>query len=264
MGIARQARISSWFTETFGEGFRERWELAPYHDRDAPCVFFGLFLPEDFRAWKEHRGEAIAMFGGGDQGGDLNAAGLAASLRPGRSLAVCPGPTECGIIRSAGFRVLSVPNIPVKRFQQIALPLGDKVYVYLGFKHGKDKEARHNWHTVSRLVDTLGDDKVIWTTETLGFEELRDTLYTDAACYLKTSETGGSVTMWDLAHLGRRTVSMYPCDYTHATHCGTFDEICHALRGELAKVGTKQQNVIDCAFGEMHQSRNWLDTVNYG
>lgn len=268
LSVARiKQAVFSTALEHFKEGFCANYPLdtdGRNYDPKAPCVFVGLYNGQDWEALAAHAGMAVVILGGADQS-MTTAAFILRCREVGREVYVSRGPEG-----SPADRFTSKFKLPGKRvavaFQNYSkfrpIPIGSKVYAYRGLGGDRtQRDAVFRWSERGEpLVEHFGAERFVIPEQRVPIEQLRDSAYTQAACYLRTNERGGLTTMFEMAHMGRRTVGptstgdIWPC----YTPTDDFEEQVTFIERQLSREGEVDE-------GLYHQIRDhfsgteWLD-----
>ncbi len=193
----------------FKEKFNNKWELNDYHDINAPLVFFGMYGQDDVNVFLGHKGPKMVIWGGNDMHPpQLNL--VKKEIDKGNTFTFAtPGHMV---------EVLSSYNIPHKIFylevKDYSLfnpsPLGENIYVYMGRPSFPRPDYYKYNEIVSPLVKVFGKDRVKWVIQnensTLPQNQLIKKYYNDCFVYVKPNERGGNTSMWELSHMGRKTI----------------------------------------------------------
>ena len=132
--------------------------------------------------------------------------------------------------------------IPLKDFSEFTpTVLGDKIYIYKGI-YG-DRPDYFKWQkVVEPLQKTFGKDRIIFTNHK-PIEQLKEEYYNNCFVYVKPNERGGSTSMWELGHMGRKTITFNQGDVPNVLNYKSFDEIVSHIKNEESKIGTLQNEV---------------------
>jgi len=122
----KQAYVSSAIT-FFEPSFREKYKLEPYHDLEAPAVFYGVYGARD-RLWlNSHKGLAVVLYGGSDA---MRIEGNVDLLKKPNIRHIARGKFIEHDLQQFGIKYKSVPVSPFTRSAN-PLPKGNAVYAYL-------------------------------------------------------------------------------------------------------------------------------------
>ena len=100
--------------------------------------------------------------------------------------------------------------LPIKKFDNLKpTKLGKNIYVYIGQPHNKRYEYFKFDEVIIPLIENFGENRVIWVkgNSHVNFKSLVENYYNDCFVFVKPNIKGGSTTMWELAHMGRKTIS---------------------------------------------------------
>jgi len=212
----------------FEEGFLQRWGVLPYHDKDAPCLFAGVYNHEDVEIINKHKGFKIVWNTGRKRD-------LFESLD--NNIVVMTGN---GIEANIGNKYKSKNvNIEIKDFSIFKpVPLGDFVYAYLGKPEHKELYGYNIINEISRkipfkiLIGYLGHE----------MDFVKRNYYDKSFINIKINLIGGFTTTTELAHMGRKTISN-----TKSVLCTPYkdvDDIVNLIMAESLSIGSMPENRI--------------------
>lgn len=187
----------------FKEDMKIRWNLDEYHDISSPAVFLGLYENKDIVALTNHKGPKILIWGGGDMTPDRLQ--YVADLQKQSSLYSWAYPGEFSKILSSYDIDHKQLFIQIKDYSMYTpCELGENIYVYKGI-HG-NRHDHFKWNDiVVPLIKVFGEDRVLFSNH-LSTNELIESVYKNCFVYIKPNPVGGCTTMWELGHMGRRTL----------------------------------------------------------
>jgi len=235
-----QVNVSSMLETNFGDVFRKKWKLKKYYDENKPCVFVGLYNPEDVRKFINHKSYRIIIWGGGDMKPPrLNI--VAKVINDGRTFTYAyPGQFS---------KILEKHKIPHKKiyiaFKDYTLfeptPLGDKIYVYTGIHGNKSKHFK--WDEVIKpIINHFGEDSIIYSKDQK-IEDLKENFYNKCFVYIKPNELGGCTTMFELGHMGRKTIGIGHEGLPNFISYNNIKDLINKIDIEKSKIGKKQLEV---------------------
>lgn len=197
-----QAYISNGLLH-FKEEFLNKWELKEYNDPYKPCVFFGLYSQQDVNNFLNHKSYKIISLGGNDM-----------------------HPPQLKILKDVvDFKKTfywQAPGVPSNIAKQYNIPhkslfiamkdysayspcpLGENIYVYKGVHGNRPDYFKFN-SVISPLIEVFGEDRITYT-EFKTPQELIENYYKDCFVYVKPNDLGGATSMFELAHMGRKTL----------------------------------------------------------
>jgi len=193
----------------FKKDFKEKWQLEDYSDPNAPLVYFGMYGQPDADIFLQHKGKKIVVWGGNDMHqGQLNLVkkyvdeGNAYTFAP-------PGEFDETLNKyNIKHKTCYIPNKDYSKFK--ATPLGENIYIYMGRPDNPRPEYFKFNEIVAPLIQVFGEDRVKWVVKeeksTLPIDELIEKYYNDCFVFVKPHEKGGVTSMYDLAHMGRKTI----------------------------------------------------------
>jgi hypothetical protein len=199
----KQCWVSQHGVQFFEDAFKLTWNLDLYHDNTAPAVFFGMYHPDDVIKMANHKGPKIIIWGGNDmQPAQLH---YVSNLQKTQEIYSWAYPGEFS-------DVLTRYNIKHKQLY-VALKdysrytpsmLGENIYVYKGI-HG-NRHDHYKWHeVVPPLIEVFGKDRITFTNH-LSMDALIENIYKKCFVYIKPNPKGGCTTMFELGHMGIRTL----------------------------------------------------------
>jgi hypothetical protein len=250
-----QAHVSDRMPK-FKPGIMRRWFFDPYEDKTKPVVFFGVYSRRDIKLMNDHVGPKIIVF----LGNDINFHGHRWKDDP-NAVHISYGPFKKKL-EDLGVRVYNHVT-PMKDYSYWKpVPLGDKIYVYKGLlgkrlNHYKWKEV------IEPLIEEFGD-RVIWTdgkTE----QQLKDDYYSKCFAYVKPNPIGGSTSMWELGHMGRRTFTQGHSDlgFDFTVNYSDVNDLIDKIKLEESRIGEIRSDVYEAATSSLCHSEDWLSTEYY-
>jgi hypothetical protein len=250
-----QAYVSPTLETTFGENFRTLWQLEKYSDPSKPAVFFGLYTKADLDILVSHKSYSIVVWGGGDM--------RAESLREVSKL-VNSGKSFTWSYPGEFSKILTAYNIrhkqiyvPVKDYSKFDIhPLGDKIYVYRGVKGTRSDYFKWN-EVIVPLMNTIGEEHFIYT-DNIEVSELVEDYYKKCFVYVKPTPRGGCTAMFELGHMGRRTIGVGHTGLPNFTEYGNFSQLVRLVKSESKKIGKTPLEIRE-ATQSVFIGREWLD-----
>ncbi len=242
--MIEQVRFSSG-VKFFEADFCKRWNLNLYSDIDAPCLFAGVYFPEDIRAINDHKGfKVVWNWGGiGDFFNNLDPVNVVVMMSPFINHDSISDKYK-----------KKKANIQIKDFSMFTPnKLGDKVYCYLGNPNVQDQ---YGYEVVEKLKKEI-EFEVIYGYLGHSINFIKEQYYDNCFVNIKTKVIGGMTTATELAYMGRMTISN-----TKAPFCIDYkDNILDIIREESKKIGTIQPSMIGDFFDtgeEWKQLKFWL------
>ena len=193
----------------FKDDFKEKWSLEEYNSINDPLVFFGMYGQQDVDIFLKHKGPKVVVWGGNDMHApqlnlvkDYVDRGDAFTFAP-------PGEFDRTLNQfNIKHKVVYIPNKDYSKFK--ASPLGENIYIYMGRPDNPRPDYFKFNEVVDPLVKVFGKDRVKWVIQnesaTLPMDQLIEKYYNDCFVFVKPHERGGVTTMYDLAHMGRKTI----------------------------------------------------------
>ena len=147
-----------------------------------------------------------------------------------------------------------------KQMKEYPTPLGKNIYVYVGQPNNQRFEYFKFDEIIIPLIDHFGYDRVMWVKggETLNFQSLVNNYYNKSFVFIKPNERGGSTTMWELAHMGRKTISRNQGDAPNVLNYKNLDHMIDLIYEESEKIGTLQLDVYKNVKNIFQKSNEWL------
>lgn len=250
-----QVYVSPTLETTFGENFRTLWNLQKYHNDRTPAVFLGLYTASDLEKLVSHKSTSIVIWGGADMRSDALIT-VQKLVRAGKCFTFAYPGEFSNILTS-----YNIPHkqlyVPIKSYSDFQpSPLGDKIYVYRGVKGTRSNYFK--WDDVIQpLINQLGEDRFIYT-DNLSVSSLIDDYYKKCFVYIKPTPKGGCTAMFELGHMGRKTIGVGHVGLPNFIEYYKPSQIIKLIEIEAEKIGTLQpeisQNTQDIFTG-----REWLD-----
>lgn len=220
----------------FKKDFMDRWGLEEYHDKNAPCIFFGAY--QNSRQIQEHKSYKIVIHGSTPDLIDFNIVKNTENL-------FCVRPPHPQIPKHVICKDLTIEIKNYDLFQPN--PLGDKVYFYSGFKNGW--WAPFNNPSIVNQIQQKIDFEIITTSHSLKSdylspEELKSKYYDKCFVSFNLSGMYGMTTTRELGLMGRKTIVnsdryKYPCMIPY----NNIDHLVEIINLESQKIGTIQPSI---------------------
>jgi hypothetical protein len=236
----------------FATNYRARWNLSNYTDANEPTVMLGYYRPEDDIFVNNHKGPIIMHWGGNDL------TKTRAIKLNNRSNTYQHGYGWFSDTLNSWDIVHKKCNIPYRSYTDFKpTPLGDKIYVYKGWLNDRGKYFLWN-EVIVPLFNKLGEDRFVYGRGHT-HQYIHDNFYNNCFLYIKPNERGGSTSMWELAHMGRKTIANRQGEAPNVINYQTIDDIIDIIERESVKIGTIQERVaIDTHNHFMHDDC-WLN-----
>ena len=249
----KQVYISPMLEPYFGEGFREKWDLSKYNNPNQPSIFLGMYSPNDEMIFKNHNSYSIMVWGGADQN--------EFRFNMVRSKSNFLGSPAYRTPLIEAFKKINYPhkiiNIPFKEYDNFKpTPLGNKIYVYKGI-HG-DRSDYFKWNDIIQpLIEHFGPERIIYT-QRQPINILIKEFYNNGFIYVKPNEKGGNTTMWELGHMGRKTIAKNQGSYPNILDYSDLEDMISIIHKEEKNIGgtniSISKEVRNCMGGG-----EWLD-----
>tara|TARA_Y100000996_G_scaffold224570_1_gene176668 strand:- start:2325 stop:3122 length:798 start_codon:yes stop_codon:yes gene_type:complete len=254
----KQIQVSTSLTH-FKKGIKKKWDLNDYYDHKSPAIFFGIYNDLDLSNILNHDSYAIIIFGGND-------------LNSERILKIFNSKNKNRIFTfgyawlNHFFQKYKIPYkemiLPIKDFSNLnPTKLGKNIYVYLG----QPNNRRYNYfkfdEIIIPLIDNFGEKRVIWVKENypITYKKLIKNYYNNSFVFIKPNERGGSTTMWELAHMGRKTIAQNQGGAPNVIEYKNLNHLIDLTYEESEKIGTIQEKVYSDIKNIFQESSNWLD-----
>ena len=248
-----QCYASEPMEEHFASGFRSRWNLTHYQDPYAPTVMFGWYNNTvDVEFLNNHKGPLVMVWGGAD-------------MEPQRMQYLRNRPNTYQIGYGWQSELLSswrIPHrsfiLPIKDYSRFTpTPLGDKIYVYKGWK--VDRGQYFKWREfIQPLIKEWGEDSFVFG---MGhdIDYVHENFYKKSFVYIKPNQRGGSTGMWELGYMGRKTIAQNQGGAPNVLEFTNIRHIAELINQEAKKIGTIQQVVANQVEAYMMNTSEWLN-----
>lgn len=254
----KQAYISPVLKEYFGEDFLTKYSLDWYNDIFSPSIFFGLYLKEDISYMAEHKGPKIIIWGGNDMNPEIFR--YVADLQKTQPIYTWyPEGDISNMIESYGIQLKRI-NVALKDYSLYTpTPLGENIYVYKGILGNRSDYFQ--WEeTITPLIEVFGQDRIIYT-DNVSSLELIETMYKNCFVYVKPNPKGGCTTMWELGHMGRKTLGVGMKESKFFTNYSSINNLIELIVEESKNIGKFQSKVAQ-ATKNSFIGHEWL-TLNF-
>lgn len=224
----------------FKEDFISKWKLEEYTNPDKPAIFLGLYNPTDHQVVKNHKSYGIVSLTGSDMiPKNLN---FVQNVVDNKRIFCYQAPGFPSNI----LKKYSIPHkslfIAMKDYSTYSLcPLGKNIYVYKGL-HGNSANYYKFNSIISPLIEVFGKDRIIYT-EFKSPQELIENYYKNCFVYVKPNDLGGATSMFELAHMGRKTLGG---GFPSLDYLVNYKDIYHLIdliQEEAKYIGTTRKEV---------------------
>jgi hypothetical protein len=238
----------------FKDGFKKKWDLQEYHDLYSPAVFFGIYESVDYIKISNHKGPKIIVWGGGDMNPQQLKFIQQEIKKPNTFTFSPPGQHSEKLTQ---FKIKhKICYIPNKNYNTLPLTtLGENIYVYKGIHGNRSDHYKFN-EIVSPLIDIFGKDRVIYT-EFKPFKDLVKNYYQDCFVYVKPNEMAGCTTMYELAHMGRKTLGPSGVDLPFLKNYSNQKQLVNLIMEESKYIGKSRPEVRD-SIENLFLNNEWL------
>jgi len=255
-----QAHVSKTLEPFFGEKFRKKWNLKNYFNPDAPAAFLGLYRSEDIEKFMSHKSERILIFGGSDI--KLNTVSkIKKSFSDGRTYSwMYPGEISDLMLKyEVPHKTLYIALKDYSEFKPVAL--GDKIYVYRGAK--KTNPEYFKWsEVVEPLIRYFGKERVLFT-DGQDSVNLIDKFYSKSFVYVKPNAKGGNTTMWELGHMGIKTLGKgHSPALPNFLEYSDFNHLVSLIEKEEKNIGKTNHDLAEKVNSVFNKNQKWL-TVDF-
>jgi len=248
--MIKQVRFSKG-VKFFEKGFCKRWNVTTYKDINNPCFFVGVYNMQDVKVINNHKGLKVLW-------------------HPGRVRDVFVKVDYKHLIVVIGKGVkFDIPDrynkkiidIPIKDFIQLKdfspykpVPLGDKVYAYLG----RDAVKKELGYDIIWQLDKLLPFEFIYGYQGYANEYVRNEYYKKSFINIKPHITSGLTTAIEMAYMGRKTVSNAQAPFMYGYE--TIDDICSIIEDEATKIGQMPKPLVtdDFFFNDWQDLKHWI------
>jgi len=237
----------------FEKWFLDRWGLKPYHDINKPALFKGVYRDDDVKAINRHKGFKVVWHTGRSRPQILkvNPQNVVVRLCPISISDRKHNPTEYNEHYFTAFKT-KYANYPLKSWDDYKpVPLGNKIYCYLGSERGKKVMGYDEFRAVKRAVDY---EMIIGFRDEHDPLWVRDNYYTDSFLNFKPSITGAYASATEMAYMGRYTISN-----AWAPFCkpySSIDDIVDIINEEAKHIGETRDSVVG---GYYDTGDEWMD-----
>ncbi len=245
----------------FKEKFNNKWGLNDYYDVNAPLVFFGMYNQQDVNVFLEHKGPKIVVWGGNDMHkGQLNL--VKSYVDRGMAYTFAPPGEFSRILTEYDIKhkICYIPNKDYSIFNPT--PLGENIYVYMGRPDNPRPEYFKYNEIISPLIQVFGEDRVKWVIQnessTLSMDKLIEKYYNDCFVFVKPHERGGVTSMYDLAHMGRRTIGKGETNLPNFTEYSNLDNLIQLIVEESKYIGKVRKDVAN-SLNSHFLGNEWLN-----
>lgn len=242
----------------FAINLRKKWGLSEYKDPNAPTVIFGWYNDsEDFPIINNHKGPLVMLWGGADM--DLRRIEFIKNKQNAYQIGY--GWQENLFKQvNAPYKRLNIPYTSYDDFKPT--PLGDKIYVYRGWKVPRNQHFY--WDSlIEPLMGVFGPESFI---HGMGHDlkYVHEHFYKQSFVYLKPNERGGSTSMWQLGHMGRKTIAQNQGGAPNVLEYKDIHHIIELIQQEAEKIGTIQEQVAIDTINYFDDDFRWLNIDYYG
>ena len=228
-----------------------------YNNPNEPSLFVGLYDDNDRKIFTNHKSYKLLYFAGGDF--------IPSNIKYAQS-----SKTLCiGYGADWLYKTLDNYNIPytktrilLKSFDDFTpTPLGENIYVYKGLNG--NRPGHYKWEEIVKpLQQVFGEDRIIYTQD-LPLKELQEKYYNDCFVYVRPNPMGGGTAMFELGHMGRRTITNNHSDFSICSGYKNVNEMLDLIMEESKKIGTIQPQITKELKSMFDHEGNWLNLNHY-
>ncbi len=250
-----QVFVSQHGIEAFEEGFKNAWDLNSYKDPNQPAIFFGMYAWEDVVRMEKHKGPKIIIWGGNDMHSQqLN---HVANLQKQQEIYTWAYPGEFSDTLSRHNIKHKKLYIALKDYSTLSpITLGENIYVYKG-RHGNRPDYFKWEETITPLIKVFGEDRIKFTSY-LPMDELIEKVYKDCFAYVKPNPRGGCTSMFELAHMGIRTIGKNHKGLDCFTEYSDILNLLDLIMEESKFIGKTRKNIAEATKKEF-TGPEWLN-----
>ncbi len=250
-----QCWVSQHGIQFFEEGFKSTWDLGSYSDENAPAVFFGMYHQDDVVKMTNHKGPKIIIWGGNDmQHPQLQ---YVSNLQKTQKIYSWAYPGEFSDVLTKYDIEHKQLYVALKDYSNFSpITLGENIYVYKGYSGNRSSHYKFD-EVVNPLIEVFGSDRITFTND-LPIEELIENVYKKCFVYVKPNPKGGCTTMFELGHMGMRTLGN---NHKNLDCFSDYQNDIHKLIGlimeESKYIGKKREDIVSATKGEF-TGKEWL------
>lgn len=234
---------------------REHYQMGEYSDSSQPCVFFGMYRDEDFKALIQHSGLAIVRWSGQDAL-DFKDWNL---IRFPNIHHITPFPSIARILSLNAFKCHLVRE---PKFDRVAKPmkLGSSVYAYCP-KFAKDYHGHKMIQKLSKSFDVIiGEGKIKMDN----WPKVADSVYRKCfAGLVLNGHAGGGASIIEMGLRGMKVITNV-LDMPHTIGWSTIEQVEYILRAEKeSAAGQVNEAMADRVLKCLDTEMKYLHTEYY-
>jgi hypothetical protein len=235
-----QVYVSNVLEKYFGLNFRNRWNLSKYSDVYSPSVFLGLYEQRDLEIIVKHKGEKILIWGGGDM--KTSTLKFISNIQPQHKINTWAYPGDFSdtlSLHNIRHKELYIPLKDYSNFKPVTL--GKNIYLYKGVNGNRPDYFKWN-EIIDPLIKVFGQDRIIFTNN-LPMNELIEKVYKNCFVYIKPTPKGGCTTMFELGHMGIRTIGKNHKDLNIFSHYESVQQLIDLVKQESQYIGIIREDI---------------------
>lgn len=250
----QQARVG-FGVKFFEENFLKTWSLKEYSDNASPAIFFGLYDQHDMRVMRDHIGPKIIIWGGADA--TPKNLTYVSSLQAFQEIYHFTYSGYWSDLLSSYNIKHKVCYIALKDYSSFKpVQLGDKIYLYKGLGGTDILKYKFN-EIINPLMEEFGQDRIIHCNN-LAINNLIDTVYEKCFVYIKPNPLGGCTTMFELGHMGIRTIGKGLKDLPCFTEYQDISDLINLIKKESEYIGQKRIDIANMTRNTF-TGKEWLN-----
>jgi hypothetical protein len=223
---------------SFENGFKQKWGVSSYKSYTDSCIFVGMYDQQDFDVIKNHKGFKVLL-----QTGTLdfkkNYEFIKRLAEDNNMFFIYS--FFSGFPDNAKVKEIHLPIRDYSAFKII--PLGDKVYTYLG---SPPQAKRWGYDLVEEVERKTGFEIIRgFIGHTMDFvkKEFYDKCFINLN--LSISGCGGFTTAYELGYMGRYSITTSKADMPMFIRFNSVNDIVNIIDGESEKIGTIPEPIMN-------------------
>ncbi len=233
--------------------YREKYNLwdiekSGGYKKEEPCLFVGIYRPEDMRRILNHKGMRIVVWGGQDAQQEV-AIEIVSMLE--NTINVSQSHWITAALKKHGIepKFVALPHTNVDYWKPC--PLGDKIYAYApNDVYGKN--------VIEEILRIVPFEAIVTTSPKQHPQERILEFYKESFIGLRLRQFDGiSATVQQMGLMGRRTV--WNGKTPSAIAWDRVSDIVMAVNREAEKRGTEQPQVAEATYNYLCRDDSWLE-----
>lgn len=247
---------------SFKDNLFATWKLQDYHSPDMPALFYGMYGENELSILKAHKSTAVVIWTGSDacRPENIKQTNLPNVIHIASNKFIEDDLKNSGI---QNYKFIPVAVVDHEKLNIQALPLGDKIYVYLPYDEPKDYFSYTDFYgnnLIKQLVDWFGADRFIFAKyNTYTQEQLYNEIYPKCFVGLRLYKHDGlSETVVEMGLFGRKMI--YNGIEPNAIPFNNFQDIVKAIIIEEQNIGKTFNKLSQSMRQYINCGDNWLFT----